>query len=277
MITRAEIKANARENFKANYWPIVGITVLFGLIIVGLSFTGVGMFVAPAITVGYYFFCMAVYFGDKQNQTIEQMFNVGFAKFGRNLGALLLEGLLVYAWSLLFVIPGIIKAYAYSMTTFILADCPDVKAVDAITISRRMMKGHKWQYFVLQLSFIGWQILSMFTMGLLTIFYVGPYYYAAEAGFYAELKKKCIEDGVVTAEQFAGAPLDGSAAPVYAAEDTTVYASEDVYAPVETSVYAPEDTAPYAPTEEASIQTTADEATDAQPDYSKYAGPMNEE
>ena len=208
MKNRAEIKAIALNNFKANYWPAVGIVVLYGVILGALSMTGVGLFIAPPITVGFYFFTIALYFGDKENSTLDKMFGVGFAKFGRNLGSLLLEGLLLYAWSLLFIIPGIIKSFSYAMTPYILADCPDVKAVDAITISRRMMKGHKWEFFVFQLSFLGWMILSMFTLGLLSVFYVDPYYYAAQAGYYVELKKLCIETGVVTPEQFAGAPLE---------------------------------------------------------------------
>jgi len=208
MLTRKEIKATALDNFKANYWPIVGITVLYGIIVGALSMTGVGFLIIPAITVGYMFFTITCYFGDKDNQTVEQLFNVGFAKFGRNLGSMLLEGLLLYAWSLLLIIPGIIKAFSYAMTPYILADCPDVKAVDAITISRRMMKGHKWELFVFELSFLGWFLLSMLTCGILSIFYVDPYFQGAVAGYYVELKKQCIETGVVTAEQFAGAPLD---------------------------------------------------------------------
>lgn len=212
MKSRAELKAQSAANFKANYWPIVGITVLFTLIIMALAYLGVGFLVVPAFTVGMEFFSMTVYFGDRDNQTFGKAVNVGFEKFGRNLGALLLEGIMLYGWSLLFLIPGIIKAYAYSMTAYILADCPDVDAVDAITISRRMMKGHKWELFVLQLSFLGWNLLSAITFGIVGIFYATPYQKATYAGYYVELKKLCIAQGIVTPEQFAGAPLDGSKA-----------------------------------------------------------------
>jgi len=268
MKTRAEIKSIALSNFKANYWPVVGITVVYGLIVAALSMIGLGFLIIPAITVGFTFFYIAVFFGDKENSTFEQMFNVGFAKFGRNLGSILLEGLLIYAWSLLLIVPGIIKAYSYAMTQYILADCPDVKAVDAITISRRMMKGHKWEFFVFQLSFLGWFILSGLTLGILSIFYVDPYYYASVAGYYVELKKLCIETGVVTADQFAGAPLDENVAtanyeettyaepsyaePVYAepvytddsvveAEAVVVDAVEDVTSADDDSRFAPKD------------------------------------
>lgn len=211
MKSRAEIKRQALANFKANYWPMVGVAVLISFIIGILSSTGFGWIVAPSFVVGISFFYIANYFGDKENGKLENVFNIGFANFGRNLGSILLEGLLVFAWSLLFFIPGIIKAYSYSMTQYILADCPDVSAVDAITISKRMMKGHKWEYFVFQLSFFGWGLLSILTLGLLSIFFLDPYIGTATAGYYAEVKKAAIESGAVTAEQFSGAPLDGSA------------------------------------------------------------------
>ena len=212
MKTRAEIKAIAKENFKANYWPAVGIVVLMTIIIGAVSSTGIGGLAVPALTVGLCFYSIALYFGDKENATLGEIFNVGFAKFGRNLGSFILQGLLIFAWSLLFCIPGIIKSFSYAMAPYILADCPEVSAVDAITLSRRMMNGHKWEYFVFQLSFIGWAFLSGISFGLVGVFYAFPYITAAYGGYYAELKKYCVETGVVTEAQFAGAPLDGSAA-----------------------------------------------------------------
>ena len=91
-------------------------------------------------------------------------------------------------WSLLFVIPGIIKSYSYRMVPFILTDNPGIGAADAITLSRKMMKGNKWKAFVLDLSFLGWNILSALTCGILGIFYVNPYTYATEAELYHAIK-----------------------------------------------------------------------------------------
>ena len=213
MKKRAEIKAIAKNNFRANYWPTIGWMVLYNVIIIALAGLGVGIFFTPSMYVGLAFMFLATFFGDKENAEFGKTMSVGFEKIFRNVGAIILEGLLIFAWSLLFCIPGIIKAYAYAMTTYILADCPEVGAIDAITISRRMMKGHKWEYFVFNLSFIGWDLLNIVTLGLTGLFFSAPYQLTSQAGYYAELKKLTIERGIVTAAQFAGAPLDGSAAP----------------------------------------------------------------
>ncbi|WP_129688647.1 DUF975 family protein [Gottfriedia acidiceleris] len=91
-------------------------------------------------------------------------------------------------WTLLLIIPGIIKAIAYSQVGYILKDYPDMNALDAITLSRRMMDGYKWKFFLLGLSFIGWGLLVIITFGL-ALFYVAPYFYASQAQFYEEVKE----------------------------------------------------------------------------------------
>lgn len=110
-------------------------------------------------------------------------------------------------WSLLFVIPGIIKAISYALTPYILADCKNVRATDALKLSMRMMEGHKWEYFVLGLSFIGWMLLTSLTCGLLYVFYVGPYMNNTFAGYYAERKAAALAEGTVTQAQLAGEAL----------------------------------------------------------------------
>lgn len=105
-----------------------------------------------------------------------------------NVGAMFLKDIFLFLWSLLFVIPGIIKSFSYAMVPYILADDPSLSAREAITLSRKMMNGNKWKLFVLDLSFIGWIILSVFTLGILGIFYVNPYIYSTYAEFYNTLK-----------------------------------------------------------------------------------------
>ena len=113
----------------------------------------------------------------------------GFSpKYGRNIGSLFLTNLFVALWSLLFIIPGIVKSYSYRMVPYILAENPDIKATEAITMSRKMMNGNKWKSFVLDLSFIGWHLLSGITFGLLGIFYVYPYVYSTDAQLYEAIK-----------------------------------------------------------------------------------------
>ncbi|PGL72037.1 DUF975 family protein [Bacillus sp. AFS055030] len=91
-------------------------------------------------------------------------------------------------WTILLIIPGIIKALAYSQVGYILKDNPDLNALDAITLSRRMMDGYKWKFFLLGLSFIGWGLLVVITFGL-ALFYVAPYFYTSQAQFYEEVKE----------------------------------------------------------------------------------------
>lgn len=98
----------------------------------------------------------------------------------------------VFLWSLLFIIPGIIKSYEYYMVPYIMADHPDMNYKDALELSRKMMDGEKWKTFVLELSFIGWSILSLFTFGILSILYVNPYFNQTKAELYLTLKEsKC--------------------------------------------------------------------------------------
>ena len=101
---------------------------------------------------------------------------------------LFFRDLYTFLWSLLFIIPGIVKAYEYQMIPFLLAEQPDMPKEQAFAISRQMMKGQKWKAFVLELSFLGWSILSMFTLGILGLFYVNPYKYSTKAALYETLR-----------------------------------------------------------------------------------------
>ena len=112
----------------------------------------------------------------------------GFHPYWRNVGAMLLRGLFLFLWSLLCIIPGIIKSYSYRMVPYILADDPTIGGRDAITLSRKMMDGQKWNAFLLDLSFIGWLLLSVVTLGIAGIFYTNPYMYATHAELYQTLK-----------------------------------------------------------------------------------------
>ena len=98
------------------------------------------------------------------------------------------RSLFTVLWGLLFIIPGIIKAYEYSMIPYLLSENPAMDMQQAFDESRRMTYGQKWQIFVLDLSFIGWNILSSFTLGLLGIFFVSPYMCLTKAGLYRRLR-----------------------------------------------------------------------------------------
>ena len=99
-----------------------------------------------------------------------------------------LRDLFIWLWSLLFVIPGIIKAYEYRLVPYIFAENPDMKYSDILAESSKLMKGNKWKTFVLDLSFIGWELLSLCTCGLLSVFYVDPYKLQTDAALYEAIK-----------------------------------------------------------------------------------------
>jgi len=199
MKSRQEIKATAKQQFSENYWMSVGAVILAFLIIgaaSGVSF-GIGyLLLAPPIMIGIQFFSLSVYRGEMPS--LETMFTTGFSNYGRKLGGMLWMWLFTYLWMLLLIVPGIIKAIAYSMTPYILADCPNVNATEALKISMRMTQGHKGEIFVMYLSFIGWFLLSGITFGLVGIFYSNPYFYISLGGLYEELKENAIDNGVVT-------------------------------------------------------------------------------
>ena len=112
-----------------------------------------------------------------------------FKQYARTVGAVLLVFVYTLLWTLLLVIPGIIKAYSYSMTFYILRENPEMTAGDAITASQKMMDGHKMDLFLLSLSFIGWAILASITFGIGYLWLI-PYIYTAYAALYETLKKE---------------------------------------------------------------------------------------
>ena len=112
-----------------------------------------------------------------------------FKQYARTVGAVLLVFVYTLLWTLLLVIPGIIKAYSYSMTFYILRENTEMTAGDAITASQKMMDGHKMDLFLLSLSFIGWAILASITFGIGYLWLI-PYIYTAYAAFYETLKKE---------------------------------------------------------------------------------------
>ena len=93
----------------------------------------------------------------------------------------------IFLWSLLFIIPGIIKRYEYMMIPYLLAENPKLTKEEAFRLSRQMMNGQKLEAFILDWSFFGWDLLSAFTAGILSIFYVGPYKDLTYAALYEEL------------------------------------------------------------------------------------------
>ena len=176
----------------------------FGLlaIILGLLISIVGMiglllqiFVENVLKVGGYRFFV-------QNQTghpgIEVMLS-GFKSghYGNIVLTMFLRDLFIALWTLLFIVPGIVKYYEYMMVPYILAENPGMDRKEAFLISRQMMNGQKWDAFVMDLSFIGWYLLSVLTCGLLAVFYVSPYHQASLAEIYSFNKEKAYREGYI--------------------------------------------------------------------------------
>ena len=127
-------------------------------------------------------------FGQGRENTVSEMFKAGFAEnYGRVLGVTLLTMLFVVLWSLLLLIPGIVKGYSYALTFYIANDHPELSPNECINRSIDMMQGHKVDLFLLHLSFIGWIFLGLLSLGI-GLLWVAPWMRMAQVGFYQQLK-----------------------------------------------------------------------------------------
>ena len=181
MVTAIQTDPEVRTAMGMMMAVIGGTLLLIGVIAVALR-----VLVFNPIEVG----CRGFFSSNTKAPAALDEMKVGFHPYGRTVGAMFLRDLFICLWSLLFVIPGLIKIYSYRMVPYILADDPTIGGKDAITLSRQMMNGHKWNAFVLDLSFIGWELLSVLTAGLLGLFYVKPYEAATGAELYKVLKNQ---------------------------------------------------------------------------------------
>lgn len=182
--------------------PFAGvIAALGGLFVV----YGIAMFIiGSAIELGYNRFNLSLY-ESAAAPKIETLFSL-FSAFGNALVLRLLMLLKILLWALLFVIPGIVAAYRYSMAPYIMAEHPGLSAMEAIEQSKQMMAGNKGRLFCLDLSFIGWYLLAALTGGIGYVF-LTPYVKAATTAFYLDLS------GRLPASPFAtpGAPASPGA------------------------------------------------------------------
>ncbi len=175
------------------YFQSVDPAVLAGIALIVLAIVTVIVIIAILISVFLYsplevgcrrFFTKNLH-GNAEAK--EAMFGYDH-NYLNNVKTLFLRDLYVFLWSLLLIVPGIVKSYSYRMVPYILADHPEVTSKEAFAHSRMLMNGNKWRAFVMDLSFIGWWILSAFTFGLLNIFYVSPYYHSSCAALYEALE-----------------------------------------------------------------------------------------
>ena len=184
----AYYKGVAKGNLQNNWGTailvcliITAISVLAGLIPVAGSI--VAVIIAGPLTVAELCYFSALH--RKQQPTIGTAFTDFGNGFWGKVGAYLLESVYVILWTLLLIIPGIIKSYSYATTMFLKSKNPEIKAKEAIALSQKIMDGKKAKLFCLDLSFVGWMILCVFTLGIALI-YVIPYMNASRVAFYEE-------------------------------------------------------------------------------------------
>jgi len=199
MFTRAEIKAQAKQQLKGKVWwlflctlIVSGLAMILGMI----PFVGViaVYVIAPPLSLGLIMVYLSVTYGeDVQINTLFDGFRNGY--FGKSVLLFLMVIFFTMLWSFLFVIPGIIKAYSYSMSFYILAENPNMTAREALNESKEIMKGNKLNLFVLELSFILWILLVVVTFGIAAI-YVEPYMQLTYVNFYHNIKRQPVAETV---------------------------------------------------------------------------------
>lgn len=208
-MNRIELKEWAKEKIKGNLWNIIigllitiAISVMFsmGYAIIQKIF-GASSFIAYIVeiiidilliplSVGLYSYIVEFIKNDSFNQ------NLIFEPYERTLnviGASLLVSLLVMAGCICFIIPGIYLAFSYAMVPYLLATRKDLTITETLELSRKMMDEHKFDYFVLSISFIGWIILVPFTLGIILI-WLYPYMMTTTTKFFMDIEEKYTKD-----------------------------------------------------------------------------------
>ena len=189
----SDYREMARNSLSGRWLEPILVNIIIVMISIGMSFVSLifprlGMF--SIIISGPLYLGVAFYFSQfviGKDLGIKDMFYGFNFLWGKSILLYFFTGLFILLWSLCFIIPGIIKAFAYAMAPYILADNPTMTAFEALDESQIIMEGRKWELFILGLSFIGWILLSILTFGVLLIWII-PYMQAAQAAFYQKNK-----------------------------------------------------------------------------------------
>lgn len=220
MINRLEIKERSKVMLSQNYWKLVGIVLLGMILMAGISLfnskvtidhnspmgykietskfmsiltIAYTIFVGNVIAVGLCKICLAAYRGE--NFEVGDLFAFFNADYLRVVGAMALVTLFTTIGFLLLVVPGIIASIGLSRVAYLLADGDSRYGMEIISKSWEIMKGHKNEFFVFILSFIGWALLTAITAGIVGVFYANPYAYVSFAGYHDELMKLAPVEG----------------------------------------------------------------------------------
>ncbi len=214
----SDLKGEALDSLEGKWGLAVGATLLISVLImafnfiINFSFTQafswedtknstivdiITTFMVGPLTLGGYY--LALHIIREKDARIGHIFRwlTEGSKFIKSFLLYIVVNIYIFLWCLLFIIPGIIKSFSYAMTYFIINDHPEYSINQAITESRRMMDGHKMEYFILCLSFIGWFILSCITLGIGFLWLI-PYFYTTSAAFYEEIADEYYEKTIPT-------------------------------------------------------------------------------
>ena len=235
MWTRAELKDRAKAAMAQGYWKLVLVGLIATAIgsggssssiefkseenispdifttflamlpaIIGIASIGIiiavliSIFVINPIEIGTSRFFLKSLTEDTEIREVLFAFDYGYKNVVK---ILFIRNLKIFLWSLLFIIPGIVKGYEYRMISYLLAENPELTEEEAFRLSRQMMDGQKWEAFVLDWSFFGWDLLVAITMGIVGIFYVNPYVCLTNAALYDTLSANHGHPARATASQ----------------------------------------------------------------------------
>ena len=173
-MTRVELKNEAKEQIKGKIGILFLIFLIIAIIGVGSSFVPIVGWFATIIIMPAFNISLCMIFlnlAKKEDISVGDVFK-GFNITGKAVWLSIITWFYTFLWSLLFIIPGIIKTFSYSMAPFILADNPNLTSSEALSESIKIMNGHKFDLFVLQLSFFLWYILGTITFGIAYVYVV---------------------------------------------------------------------------------------------------------
>lgn len=218
---RIRIKENAKTHYQNNKWQNV-LVILINVLIAGgvqvivrvsnqeaflMMFMSLVSIAVTILLMNIVAMGSATWFHRSiktEGLKMEEMFWTFKEDYGGNVLMMFLISLYTALWSMLFVVPGIVKGYSYSLAMYIKSENPQISASQAIELSKKMTNGRKMDLFVLDLSYIGWFLLSGITFNILGILYVLPYYQAAKAFAYEEIKEEALSKQVVTESELYG-------------------------------------------------------------------------
>ncbi len=185
----AVLMRQARESLSGKWGIAIGGFVIYMIVSIALQSIPkagplIGFLVAGPLALGIKMFSLTI--SRNQETKLKKIFD-GLNEFGNALGAWFFMTLFTILWALLLIIPGIIAAFSYSMTYYIMADDNSIAPLEAIRKSKQMMDGHKWKLFTLILRFLGWAVLCILTLGI-GFLWLMPYVEVTKAKFYDDIK-----------------------------------------------------------------------------------------